>query len=125
MIFEVVIETVIVALLIATCGYCYILSRRLRALRGGQEELLSVIMKFDEASRCAEKNLVVMQSNSALLSRKLNNMTARAHSLLDELSVMVNAGDNIAGRIEGAVNEVRSIKIIHAEKAPERRHEDC
>jgi len=106
---EVMIEAIVVILLIATCGYCYLLNQRLRALRGGQEELLAVIMKFDEASRRAEKNLVTMQSNGALMGRKLNMMTSRAHSLIDELSVMVNAGDNIAGRIEGAVSEVRSI----------------
>lgn len=104
-----IIETVVVALLFATCGYCYVLSQRLRTLRAGQEELLASISKFDDASRRAEKNLSLMQSNGASVNRELSEAAASAHSLIDELSVMVNAGDNIACRIEGAVNEVRMI----------------
>ena len=106
---ELIVETVIGALLVATCAYCYVLSRRLRALREGQAELLSLITKFDEASQRAERNLSAMQSNGISMSRDLDVVTARAHALIDELSVMVNAGDRVAGRIEGAVNEVRAI----------------
>lgn len=106
---ELVIETLVVALLVATCGYCYVLSRRLQILRSGQEELTALISKFDDASRRAEKNLALIQSNGASVNRELSEAAAGAHSLIDELSVMVNAGDNIACRIEGAVNEVRMI----------------
>lgn len=106
---ELVIEVVLAFLLVSTCAYCFVLSRRLRILRDGQQELLSLIGKFDKASQRAEKNLAAMQSNGVAMSRDLDHLTARAHSLLDELSVMVHAGDHIAGRIEGAVNEVRAI----------------
>ena len=41
--------------------------------------------------------------------RDLGDITARAKILVDELSVMVSAGDNIAMRIEGVVNDVRRI----------------
>jgi uncharacterized Fe-S cluster-containing radical SAM superfamily protein len=102
-----IIETVVVGLLIATCGYCYVLSRRLRTLRAGQEEMLAVIEKFDEASRRAEKTLTAMQTNGALVSHRLNDTTERATQLIDELSVMIHAGDRIAGRIEIAAGAVR------------------
>lgn len=104
-----IIEFMVVGLLVATCVYCYVLSQRLRTLRAGQEELLSVIAKFDDASRRAENNLKVMQTTGVTMGRDLDEVTAKAHALIDELSVMVNAGDHIAGRIEGVVNEVRSI----------------
>lgn len=104
-----VIEIVVAALLVATCGYCFVLSRRLRTLRQGQAELLTLIEKFDQASRRAERNLAVMQKSGLTASRDLDAAAARAHALIDELSVMVNAGDHIAGRIEGVVNEVRAL----------------
>ena len=117
---ELIIETIVAALLIATCGYCYLLSRRLRTLREGQEELLASIAKFDDASRRAEKNLALIQSNGALVNGELSKAAAGAHSLIDELSVMVNAGDNIACRLEDAVNDVRAIGSKSAAKTRER-----
>jgi len=106
---ELVIEAIVAALLIATCTYCFVLSRRLRVLRSGQEDLFAIIKKFDEASRRAERNLELMQENGLTMGRDLDDVSARATALIDELSVMVNAGDHIAGRIEGVVNEVRAI----------------
>ncbi len=106
---ELIIEALIVTLLIATCSYCYVLSRRLKILRSGQEELSALISKFDDASRRAEKNLSLIQTNGASVSRELSDAAESAHTLIDELSVMVNAGDNIACRIEGVMNEVRMI----------------
>ena len=106
---ELIIEGIIVVLLLATCSYCFLLNRRLQTLRSGQKELAALISSFDKASRRAEKNLSFIQSNGASVNRELTDAAARAHDLVDELSVMVNAGDNIACRIEGAVNEVRMI----------------
>lgn len=103
------LEIVVSILLIATCGYCYILDRRLRALRESQAEMLRVIQNFDEASRRAERTLQAMQQHGLNAGRDLETVAAKAQSLITELSVMVNAGDHIAGRIEGAVKQVRSI----------------
>ena len=103
------IEIFIGLLLAATCAYCFILSRKLHALRKGQAELLSAIAKFDDASRRAEENLAAIQNNGLSMNRDLDRVMARANTLVDELSVMVHAGDNIAGRIEGAMSEVRAI----------------
>lgn len=104
-----VIEILIVVLLVVTCGYCFVLNNRLSMLRKGQTELVEMISKFDEASKHAERNLAVMKANGATAGREIETMTERAKSLVDELSVMVSAGDNIALRIEGVVNEVRTI----------------
>ena len=104
-----VIEIVVAVLLVATCGYCIVLNRRLKALKDGQAELQRAIAAFDDASRRAERNLARMESSSAGMGRDLDAVMARAHALVDELSVMVSAGDHIAGRIEGAVSNVRAL----------------
>ncbi len=103
------VEITIGILMLATCGYCIALGRKLQSLRAGQVELLATIERFDEASRRAEKNLNAMQGAGASLNGELSVATEKANALIDELSVMVNAGDHIAGRIEGAVREVRAI----------------
>ncbi len=95
-------------LLIVTCVYCIVLGRKLEKLRDGQMELLATIERFDEASRRAEQNLSAMQGAGAALNRDLGAAESRANALIDELSVMVNAGDDIAGRIEAAVRDVRA-----------------
>ncbi len=103
------IEITIGLLLIATCVYCIMLNRKLQKLRDGQAELTATIDRFDDASRRAELNLNAMQGAGATLNRDLAAAATRANALIDELSVMVNAGDDIAGRIEGAVRDVRTI----------------
>lgn len=103
------IEIVVATLLVATCAYCFILNRRLKALKDGQEELKAAIATFDQASRRAEENLARMEKNSLNMGRDLAGVMGRANALVSELSVMVSAGDHIAGRIETAVNDVRAI----------------
>lgn len=118
---ELAIELILGVLLIATCAYCYVLSGRLRALREGQKEMLSVIGAFDEASRRAENTLSSLQTNSADVNRELNAASARAYALKDELSVMIEAGDRIAQRIETVVGEVRAIAKNRAATGPATR----
>ncbi len=104
-----VLEISVGLLLIATCAYCITLSRKLQKLRDGQAELLATIDRFDEASRRAEQNLNAMQGAGATLNRDLGAAAGRASALIDELSVMVSAGDDIAGRIEAAMRDVRAV----------------
>lgn len=104
-----IIEAVVAGLLVITCVYCLVLSRRLKKLRDGQTELLAVIEKFDKASQRAEANLEEIRAAGAIIGRDLNGAMARAGGVLDELSVMVTAGDRIAGRIETAIGEVRAV----------------
>lgn len=104
-----IIEIIVGLLLLATCGYCYVLSRKLHEIRQGQAELLTVIEKFDVASRRAEESLATIRTTGQSMGRELAQVSERANILLDELSVMVQAGDHIAGRIETVVKDVRTI----------------
>ncbi|MFQ5562996.1 MAG: DUF6468 domain-containing protein [Parvularculaceae bacterium] len=106
---EIIVEAVVAALLVATCVYCLVLSRRLKRLRDTQRELLTVIDRFDNASRRAGENLENIRTARAAMERDLDGLMGRAGGLIDELQVMVHAGDRIAGRIEGAVGEVRAL----------------
>lgn len=103
------LEISIGVMLIAACIYGIMLNRKLKILRDGQSELTATIERFDDASRRAEANLSAMHRAGATLNRDLAAAAGKATGLIDELSVMVNAGDAIAGRLEGAVRDVRSV----------------
>ena len=52
-----VLDILIICLLAASTGYCFVLNRRLGALRQGQEEFLKLIERFDDATMRAELNI--------------------------------------------------------------------
>lgn len=108
---DLLINIVLVALLVATCTYCITLSQRLQTLKNNQEELADLIRKFDEASQRSEKNIALMQTNNAIIGRKLNTMSKKAAGLTDELSIMITAGENIAVRLETAADHARATTL--------------
>lgn len=110
-------ELILGALMIATCGYCVILNRRLAALRDSHRELLRSIDTFDAAARAAETNLKSLQASGARLAAELSRRTSEADAARDELSVMTAAGDRIAGRIENAVDSVKSLHRANRARA--------
>ena len=96
-------------LLGSTCIYCVVLNRRLKTLKDGQADLQSAITVFDSATKRAQETLERLDANGVGRSRDLELEMAKANALAAELSVMVSAGDSIAGRIERAMGEVRAI----------------
>ncbi|MEO1251450.1 MAG: DUF6468 domain-containing protein [Pseudomonadota bacterium] len=106
---DILMEFLVAALLVATCLYCWALSRKLNALQAGQADMLRTIETFDLAVTRAEQSLAAMNGAGSSMNRQLRDATKRANAAIDELSVMVHAGDNIAARLEGAVNDVRAL----------------
>lgn len=106
---SIALEISIGVLLIAACFYGVVLNRKLKTLHAGQSDLTATIERFDDASRRAEANLSAMHRAGATLNRDLAAATDKANGLIDELSVMVNAGDAIAGRIENSVRDARAV----------------
>ncbi len=118
---ELIIECILMVLLIAACGFAGILAHRLRKLRAGQEELVAMIERFDISATTARENLDTIKANHKDIERDLHRLVARATGLVTDLSVMVNAGDNVAGRLEGAVDEVRLIGMKKTSNKPSAR----
>ncbi len=106
---ELIIESILCLLLLVTSLAGVQFSGRLKKIKQGQDELAYLIHSFDEAAKTARTSLDGMQDQNRNLEKSLSVLVRRANGLISELSVMVNAGDNIAGRLEGAVDEVRYI----------------
>lgn len=103
------IDAVVVALLIATCAYCYVLNRRLSAVRDGQASLETAIAAFDAAASKAQSSLHRIETDGATTGRSLSNAIERAEALAGDLSVMTAAGERVAGRLENAIADVRTL----------------
>lgn len=105
----VLIEVIVIALLLATCGYCIVLSRRLAALRAGQTDLGKAIAVFDDAARRAEGALRQVDASGLANARSIAKSANEAQLLSNELSVMISAGERIADRLENALADVRAV----------------
>jgi hypothetical protein len=103
------VDLVVAALLVATSVHCFVLNKRLKAVKDGQAQLAAALGRFDEATRAAQAGIARMESGGRTATRDLAAVSGRAGALLGELSVMVAAGDTIAARLEGAVGDVRAL----------------
>ncbi len=97
--FGMILEGVVAILLIVTVGYCFILDRRLQALRSGREELQSVVENLNAAIGQAQTTILDLKSHAGDSARLLEERIARAQNLADELSLMVQSGNSIAERL--------------------------
>ena len=105
----VILDTVLLVLLASTCLYCMRLNKKLAAVKEGQTALRDSIAAFDVAARRAENTLRQAESVGDLRHDNFEATMRRATAMAAELSVMINAGDNIAGRLENAVGDVKRI----------------
>lgn len=96
-----IVDGLVAILLIVTIFYCLLLDRRLRALRSGQDGLKSVIAELDVATARAERAIGQLSALGSRETQGLEKAMRDARTLSDELSLMVEAGNNLADRLEG------------------------
>ncbi|WP_422363563.1 DUF6468 domain-containing protein [Pyruvatibacter mobilis] len=98
------VELVVGVLLVATIAYCFVLDRRLKALRDGEGELRKIIVALDKATTRAQGAVTDLRVSCDGLTRDMDRDLKKARALADELAVMVEAGDHIAERLGSASN---------------------
>lgn len=95
------LEALLVLLLVVSIIYCIVLDRRLRALRSGADGMRALIESLDGATRRAQAGIQELRGASEAAVQSLGKRTEDARILADELALMVEAGNNIAQRLEG------------------------
>ncbi|NWG46414.1 MAG: hypothetical protein HXY25_07680 [Alphaproteobacteria bacterium] len=95
------IDCLVAVLLVVTIVYCALLDRRLRALRSGQDGLRAVITELDAATAKAERAISSLARLGETEGSALGGTLAKARSLADELSLMIESGNSLATRLEG------------------------
>lgn len=100
MIFGLLLEGLVALLLVVTVVYCVLLDRRLRALRDGQDGLKSIIEGLDAATSRAQMSISELKTSGDRLTNDLSGRVAKARALTDELSIMIDAGNSLADRLD-------------------------
>lgn len=93
------VEMAVGVLLVATIAYCFVLDRRLRALRDGESALRQIVISLERATSRAQGAISDLRASADATSQDLARDLKRARALADELALMVEAGDHIADRL--------------------------
>lgn len=99
------LDLAIIVLLAATVVYAMRLNQRLNHLREGRGELERLIKVFSEATARAEAGVQGMRRAASESGETLQKTIEKAIALRDELQFMIEAGDSLAGRLEGLVSQ--------------------
>jgi hypothetical protein len=98
---DMMLEVIVCVLLMATIGYCATIDRRLRAMRTGQDGLRELITDLSSATSQAMNAISHLRQASDATGAALTEQVKRGGALADELSLMVQAGNDIANRLGG------------------------
>lgn len=99
MLAELILEGLVAVLLLVTIGYCFVLNRRLAALRNGQSELHDVVRVLNEASEKARASVEQLRRSSVSIAEDLSAKAKAGRALADELGVIVESGNGLADRL--------------------------
>lgn len=102
-----IIDILMAILMVVTIIHCVRLSRRLTALRESRAEMDATIKQFFEASAKADLAIRSFQRNASETAQKLDGEMVKTRLLIDELKIMIETGNNLAGRLEGSVDQAR------------------
>lgn len=96
-----IFDCVITLLLGVTIFYCTLVNRRLSALRSGKDELKQVIEDLTVATTRAQMNIERLKEAGKEVVVTLEDDVRKGRALSDELSLMIESGNNLANRLEG------------------------
>ena len=108
MLTELILEGLVATLLAVTVGYCFVLNRRLSTLRNGQDGLLEVVRSLNMATEQARASVRELHDTGETTGERLSEKVAKARLIADELSLIVESGNNLADRLTTGATERRS-----------------
>ncbi|WP_339614392.1 DUF6468 domain-containing protein [uncultured Parvibaculum sp.] len=98
------LEAVVCVFLAATIGYCWVLNKRLQALRSGQDGLRDLIRDLNKATGQAANAINDLTAANAQAGAALTGRLKDARELADELGLMINSGNSIADRLGRSID---------------------
>ncbi|WP_299442972.1 DUF6468 domain-containing protein [uncultured Rhodospira sp.] len=106
--FSFLLDVIIVALLVPTIVFAWILNGRLADLRRNRDELARLISEFNEATQRAESGIPKLRKAADDASRGLQDRVEKAQTLRDDLAFMVDRADTALGKLEDGVQGRRA-----------------
>ena len=98
-----IIDSVLALLLIAVIVVCNIVYKRLKTIREGQEELKELMDSLNRSVAIAQKSVADVRSGSEEVEARIGKQVKSAQKLVDELTLINEAGNNLADRIERGI----------------------
>jgi len=99
---DLVLDALVAILLAATIFYCAMLDRRLKALRSGQDGFKATIDQLNTVTARAEMSIGQLKQASGEAGAGISEQHEKARAVIDELSVMIASGNNLADRLSQA-----------------------
>lgn len=103
-----VIDGLLLVLLGAVLVACFMVNRRLRTMRDGQSELKGLVERLDGLTEEAQASVNELKGTSESAQDNLKREVAKARALADELTLITEAGDNLATRLEQRLSGLRA-----------------
>ncbi len=102
------LDALVAVLLVATIVYCYVLNRRLGALRDAHAEMRGLIDAFNQAAERAAAGVDALKQAAVETGDDLGREIDKARALADELSLMTGSAEDLARRLEGGIGAKRA-----------------
>lgn len=117
---ELIIDIVLALLLGGAIISAWILNKRLDIVRKGQTEMAALVQQLNIATTNAQTSVSSLKNAGIDAQDNLTNEIKKARALADELTLITEAGDSLANRIEQ--NLTNSAKV--AKKAIKNRENE-
>lgn len=100
-------EVALALLLVATLWYAIRLERRLGVLRRDNAALEALVAGFNEATAKADASTARLRAAAEGAGRQVGEQVEGAARLRDDLLFLLERGEQLADRLDGAVREAR------------------
>lgn len=97
---SVVIELIVSLLLVVTIGYCYVVNRKLTALRTDQTGLRQVVIELNRSSERAEQAISLMRRTAQAVDGDIASQREAARQARDELVEAIERSRNARAVLE-------------------------
>ncbi|MBB4266725.1 DUF6468 domain-containing protein [Roseospira visakhapatnamensis] len=102
-----ILDIAIIALLVPTIIYAWVLNSRLADLRRNRDDLTRLIASFNEATQRAEAGVPRLRKAADEAGRSLQDRVEKAQILRDDLAFMVDRAESMAGRLDSRSRDAR------------------
>lgn len=102
---ELVIDGLLAVLLISVIIVCVIVYKRLQTIRDGQVEMRELMDSLNISVLQAQKSVKDISASSKDVEERMGLQVAKATKLVDELTLITEAGNNLADRIDRNISK--------------------
>ena len=106
------LDGLVAGLLATTIIYCFLLHRRLTALRDAQAEMAELITQFNAAADRAKSGVDTLKQATTAAGRDLQAELRKARAMTDDLVVMSESGERLAERLERGIDSAREQSVV-------------